>query len=344
MVPLPAELPVISWSEFQRRVKEDKEELILVAGCVIDVSELQEGEHKGGAIYNLGADMTNLFMGTHANPPDRQSVHVEDFRVVENIQDKVNTWTVALLDESTRPNDPKLIKLDLDGIPGYTESASTSGKKNLATKSTDVDPGGRKLTDSTHPWWVPSKIKEGTTITSETSIAAAPGRDAAAILQEKMAGLSSGIAQRCFGAIVGYFVSDAAAQPSHWVYEVPRLTATLRNRGIYDRPEFVSPALNAFYSLPIGNRSCYGDQAWVLMKHLVDSGNSTLSVTPQKLEAEFTTAFDVNGSLGYGAIDGTLGLTQENMPIDGPWRHGSIKGFVELHSAGIFYLDESPSH
>jgi hypothetical protein len=137
------DLPVISWAEFQRRVRVDGEELILVAGCVIDVSELQEGEHKGGAVYNFGADMTNLFMGAHANPPDRPSAHVESLQVVENIQEKVITWTVALLDESTRPTDPALIKVDLDGVAGYTELASSSGEKNLKTKSTDVDPQGR---------------------------------------------------------------------------------------------------------------------------------------------------------------------------------------------------------
>jgi hypothetical protein len=127
------DLPVISWAEFQRRVRVDGEELILVAGCVIDVSELQEGEHKGGAVYNFGADMTNLFMGAHANPPDRPSAHVESLQVVENIQEKVITWTVALLDESTRPTDPALIKVDLDGVAGYTELASSSGEKNLKT-------------------------------------------------------------------------------------------------------------------------------------------------------------------------------------------------------------------
>ena len=42
-------LPTISWGEHQRRVTEGGELLILVAGSVIDVAELQEGEHKGAS-------------------------------------------------------------------------------------------------------------------------------------------------------------------------------------------------------------------------------------------------------------------------------------------------------
>eukprot|EP01043_Picozoa_sp_COSAG02_P013815 COSAG02_NODE_559_length_20335_cov_10.631894_4_plen_86_part_00 len=47
------ELPVISWAEYQRRVVELGEQLILVGGAVIDVKDLHEGEHKGGAVYQL---------------------------------------------------------------------------------------------------------------------------------------------------------------------------------------------------------------------------------------------------------------------------------------------------
>ena len=142
-------LPVISWSEFQRRVTQEGELLILVAGSIIDVAELQEGEHKGGAVYNPGADMTNMFGGAHAHPPDRDSLHMPGLSVVENIQKKVKMYTVALLDEATRPTDPDKIRIDLDGVPGYSQA---SEYKNLDTRASDIGgEDGRELFDDAHP-------------------------------------------------------------------------------------------------------------------------------------------------------------------------------------------------
>ena len=123
-------LPIISWSEFQRRVTQEGELLILVAGSIIDVAELQEGEHKGGAVYNPGADMTNMFGGAHAHPPDRDSLHMLGMRVVENIQKKVKTYTVALLDEATRPTDPDKIRIDLDVSPSPPMDLSHAGHRD----------------------------------------------------------------------------------------------------------------------------------------------------------------------------------------------------------------------
>ena len=73
--------------------------------------------------YNFGADMTNMFGGAHAHPPDRDSLHEPGLRVVENITKKVRRFTVALLDETTRPTDPAKIRIDLDGVPGYSQAS-----------------------------------------------------------------------------------------------------------------------------------------------------------------------------------------------------------------------------
>jgi hypothetical protein len=184
-------------------------------------------------------------------------------------------------------------------------------------------------------------VKDGTTTLSPTSIAsreAGEGREgstcattaAERIVRERLAELlaacpapSADQARRCFGAIVGFFAADAAAQPSHWVYELSRLAGVLRERGQYERPEFASPALNGFYSLPIGSRTCYADQAWVLAQHLLaraaaaSTGGAHVAIQPEQLEEEFSAAFGVGGSLGYGPLESTTGLTREQMPIDG---------------------------
>lgn len=197
--PEDAELPTITWSEYQRRVEEGAEQLILVAGAIIDVAELQEGEHKGGAVYNFGADMTNMFGGAHAHPPDRYSLHEPELRVVENVLKKVRRWTVALLDESTRPTDPSKIRIDLDGVPGYSQA---SEHKDLATTSADIG-GGVPLVAAEHPWWEPSQAKVGTTAEASSSLAA-QGLDVTTELGHACAGLAPGsVGARAFAAVMG---------------------------------------------------------------------------------------------------------------------------------------------
>ena len=139
---------------------------------------------------------------------------------------------------------------------------------------------------------------------------------------------------RAFASIVGFFAADAAATSSHWNYELGPFADALRSVDTYQTPEFVSPTLNPFYAVPLGYRSCYGDQAFVLLSHLVANGGE---LDPETLADEFDAAFrpdDEGGTFGYGTLEGTNGLTNAEMPIAGPWRHGSIKGFVERMAAG----------
>lgn len=327
--PEDAELPTITWSEYQRRVEEGAEQLILVAGAIIDVAELQEGEHKGGAVYNFGADMTNMFGGAHAHPPDRYSLHEPELRVVENVLKKVRRWTVALLDESTRPTDPSKIRIDLDGVPGYSQA---SEHKDLATTSADIG-GGVPLVAAEHPWWEPSQAKVGTTAEASSSLAA-QGLDVTTELGHACAGLAPGsVGARAFAAVMGLLRRRCGRDTVPLELRAP-FAAALRAAGSLDTPEFVSPTLNAFYSVPLGNRSCYGDQAFVLMQHLVAHGGV---LEPSELSHELEAAFrpeSEGGSLGYGELEGTNGLTNKEMPIDGPWRHGSMKGFLERMALG----------
>ena len=58
------------------------------------------------------------------------------------------------------------------------------------------------------------------------------------------------------------------------------------------------------------------------MRHLV--GQSGL-LDPSAFSDELEEAFKPGGSLDYGELEGTNGLTNKEMPIDGPWRHGSLR-------------------
>jgi hypothetical protein len=88
-----------------------------VGGIVLDVSELQDSEHKGGGVYNYGADMTSMFGSVHGNAANRDSLHVEGSTVIQNLQEKVQKYTFGYI-------------TPFEGI---------------------------RLDDPGHPWWIPHK-------------------------------------------------------------------------------------------------------------------------------------------------------------------------------------------
>lgn len=137
--------------------------------------------------------------------------------------------------------------------------------------------------------------------------------------------MSTAVQSRRIAAVVGALVADAAAQPIHWNYKVEKLDAMLKEA---DEVAFWEPSANPFYKLPLGSQSCYGDQSFVILKSLVENGglnmehlkNSTFewfgpkSFYENPTNAVYKVKKDASQSTKY--------------PIEGPWRHFSIKDFI----------------
>ncbi|KAL4219271.1 hypothetical protein ACF0H5_021853 [Mactra antiquata] len=137
--------------------------------------------------------------------------------------------------------------------------------------------------------------------------------------------MSVGIQSRRISAVVGALVADAAAQPIHWNYKVDKLDDMLKDA---DDVAFWEPSSNPFYKLPTGSQSCYGDQSFVILKSLVENKGLDISQL-NKLTYDW---FGPNS--GYENPTNALYKEKKDaeqktiFPIDGPWRHFSIKDFL----------------
>lgn len=145
---------------------------------------------------------------------------------------------------------------------------------------------------------------------------------------------TSFIERRASYALLGAVVGDAAAQTCHWNYDREAFHVALREAGRYDDPEFFQ--LNKFYSLPLGSQSCYGDQLLVVARHLNEwkLHGDTGPMNEGGLVAlvnRFESAFDSASPYGPWPLPKNHG---PDMPVDGPWRHGSLKGFLTNLESG----------
>ena len=69
-------------------------------------------------------------------------------------------------------------------------------------------------------------------------------------------------------------------QPIHWNYKEDRLTEVLKD---HENPEFIAPSHNPFYRIETGKQTCYGDQAFAVLKSLTEAkGESMLSGAKKK--------------------------------------------------------------
>lgn len=284
------EIRTFTWQEFQELCHQGRK-LIVVDGSVLDVEELQDREHKGGAVYAIGADMTGTFAGAHGNVRQRVSAHRDGsdgkpaLTVMQNIMEKVGTYTIGYLDSHV----------------------------------------GTRLTDGAHRYWVPGKAKAEYNEAVQSSLDA-EGVDPAQILTEVLRGLPrESLKARAFAAVVGSLVADAAAQPTHWNYSQKPYQEKLQQMGRWEKPEFLRPSINAFYQVPTGTNSCYGDQALLVLESLVARG----ACDPRDICKRFVEAFQEGGSIEhYGPLD-RGNPTAGELPIQGGWRHGSVLGFLE---------------
>ncbi|XP_060078009.1 crystallin J1A-like [Ylistrum balloti] len=131
-------------------------------------------------------------------------------------------------------------------------------------------------------------------------------------------------------AVLGAVVADAAAQPLHWIYDKNKLDNLI---GETEDITFWEPSANPFYCIPTGRQSGYGDQAYVILKSLVE--NKGLDI--QSLKNATYTFFGPESDYEHvvnAAYKDKSDAVKKTFPIKGPWRHFSIKEFLANHKAG----------
>uniref|UniRef100_A0A3P9H0Y3 Selenoprotein J n=1 Tax=Oryzias latipes TaxID=8090 RepID=A0A3P9H0Y3_ORYLA len=138
------------------------------------------------------------------------------------------------------------------------------------------------------------------------------------------------MADRAIGAIIGAAVADAAAQPMHWIYNPDRLKEVLSD--LEPCPEFRPQSANPFYCRATGEQTCYGDQAYVLLESLSQCGDLDVKDLTERFYKFFGpgTVYDLPVNDPYRKKEGPKAV----IPIDGPWRHSSLKAFIRNVDAG----------
>lgn len=141
--------------------------------------------------------------------------------------------------------------------------------------------------------------------------------------------MATALANRALGAIVGSAVADAAAQPLHWVYDQQKLRGVLAEN---PNPEFRPESLNPFYRRETGKQSCYGDQAFVLLESLSECGGLDVDDLKKRTLKFFGPGSEYDTPVNDPYRE--KGGPRPQLPIEGPWRHGSLKSFLKNVDAG----------
>eukprot|EP00112_Aurelia_sp_Birch-Aquarium-sp1_P019847 Seg5.3 transcript_id=Seg5.3/GoldUCD/mRNA.D3Y31 product="Crystallin J1C" protein_id=Seg5.3/GoldUCD/D3Y31 len=136
--------------------------------------------------------------------------------------------------------------------------------------------------------------------------------------------------ERCCAAVIGATVADAAGQPIHWNYKEDRLNEVLKD---HENPEFIAPSQNPFYNIETGKQTCYGDQAYAVLRSLTESkglNKDHMSKTMYEVLGP-SSDYEKEKVNSYKFVPGSEKI---NMPITGPWRHKSIKDFLKHFDEG----------
>ncbi|KAG5847365.1 hypothetical protein ANANG_G00125270 [Anguilla anguilla] len=159
-------------------------------------------------------------------------------------------------------------------------------------------------------------------ITSKNGAAAGRSRE-----YEMAVALS--VVDRAVGAIIGAAVADAAAQPLHWNYNLDKLKSILAQE---PWPEFFPQSENPFYRRYTGQQSCYGDQAYVLLESLSECDGLNVEDLKQRTYKAFGPGSEYDTPVNDPYRE--KGGPRPQLPIEGPWRHASLKGFLKNVDAG----------
>ncbi|XP_076436592.1 crystallin J1A-like [Babylonia areolata] len=145
--------------------------------------------------------------------------------------------------------------------------------------------------------------------------------------------MSAAVNGRRVAAVVGALVADAAAQPLHWIYDESKLKGIIGDK---EEVEFWEPSQNPFYRIPVGRPTCYGNQAYVILRSLVDKRGvdceDLKAATYKSFGPESPYEDPENARYTVGKEDKIN--VKATLPISRPWRHGSIKHFLKNMEAG----------
>ncbi|XP_038063552.1 crystallin J1A-like [Patiria miniata] len=135
---------------------------------------------------------------------------------------------------------------------------------------------------------------------------------------------------RALAAIVGCLVSDAAAQPLHWIYNLGKLDAIVGSNK--NSLEFWEPSKNPFYRIETGRGTAYADQTTALLESLVACEGFDKADYGERLQAVFGPGTDYENNLNkvYVMKSGV----QSKYPIHGPWSPKAIKDFLANRAEG----------
>ncbi|KAJ8011097.1 hypothetical protein DPEC_G00054650 [Dallia pectoralis] len=141
--------------------------------------------------------------------------------------------------------------------------------------------------------------------------------------------MTMSLGDRALGAIIGSAVADAAAQPLHWVYDLDKLDGLLNEA---PTPEFRPESANPFYRRATGSQSCYGDQAFVLLESMSECGGLNVDDLRKRMYEFFGPRSEYDTPINDPYRDRSA--PRPNLPIEGPWRHASLKSFIRNVAAG----------
>ncbi|KAK7471599.1 hypothetical protein BaRGS_00035762 [Batillaria attramentaria] len=129
------------------------------------------------------------------------------------------------------------------------------------------------------------------------------------------------VSDRRVASVVGALVADAGAQPLHWLYNEEKLKGIIGDK---EEIEFWEPSHNPFYRIPAGSHTCYGDQAYVILKSLVANKGVDCEALKKSTYEWFgpQSAYEDPENARY-TVD-----VKRTLPISRPWRHASIKHFL----------------
>ena len=136
------------------------------------------------------------------------------------------------------------------------------------------------------------------------------------------------ITQRKVAAIIGATVGDAASRPLHWIYNQETLDNIL---GDTKTPEFWPESKSPFYTIPLGQRSCYNEEALTTLAAI--SGNEgvvDVKKICEKLKNNFGAGTEYDNALKRRRLQ--YDPANRNAfpgPVEGPWIHGAVIKFLE---------------
>uniref|UniRef100_A0A3P8XKF3 Selenoprotein J n=1 Tax=Esox lucius TaxID=8010 RepID=A0A3P8XKF3_ESOLU len=130
------------------------------------------------------------------------------------------------------------------------------------------------------------------------------------------------------GSCWNYVWFSPAAQPLHWVYDLDKLDGLLSEA---PTPEFRPESANPFYRRETGSQSCYGDQSFVLLESLSECGGLNVDDLRKRMYKVFGPRSEYDIPINDPYRDRT---PRPNLPIEGPWRHASLKSFIRNVDAG----------